>query len=65
MDYKSCIGLDPLRRCGRIIVGAGAQFVVRSVGFCESSKTRQEQEATFLATRSGLAGFDAKLWPDL
>jgi len=30
MEYKSCIGLDPLRKCGGVIVGAGAQFVGQS-----------------------------------
>jgi hypothetical protein len=42
MESKSCIGLDPLRRCGRIIVGAGAQFV--SVGrILRARKTELEE----------------------
>jgi hypothetical protein len=45
IDNKSCIGLDPLRRCGSVIVGAGAQFVGRSN--IERARKLEEQQATF------------------
>ena len=47
IDNKSCIGLDPLRRCGSVIVGAGAQFVGR-LDFARARR-KLKQYGTFLA----------------